>query len=115
MKKAMIFALGLLIMIPLVSYNNIEKVDGKFYCDCEAIDDNGNKDTYYQFKSNDNKVWWMLTEEEIGFIPDNDTEYILTYNDNGTREDNRQCDCLVDWICECYVYDDVFMSIKEKE
>lgn len=115
MKRAMGFALSLLIMTPLMWLTNIEKIDGKFYCDCEAVDSNGNKDIYYQFKSNDNEVYWLLSKTEIGFIPDNDTEYVLTYNDNGTTKDNKNCDCTVDWVCECYVYDDVFMGIKEKE
>ena len=90
------------------------EVTGKFHGDFEGTDTNGNTDVYYQFKSNDNAVWWALTEKEIGFIPDESTEYVLTYDDNGTTSDNKPCDCLPEWECECEVYDDVFLGIKKK-
>ena len=84
---------------------------GKFYCEFEAKDDKGNVDTYYQFKSNDNEVWWMLTEEEIGAIPKENVEYALTYNTKGTTKENKTCGCA--FLCECEVYDDEFISVKE--
>ena len=63
---------------------------------------------YYQFKSFDNKVWWCLTAEEIGFIPTSNKSYNLMYYDNGTT-DCLECDTKYD--CECEVYDDIFLSV----
>ena len=91
--------------------DNTRETVGKFYENMELADSNGNADTYYQFKSNDNEVWWMLTEKEIGFVPNGNTEYILTYDNNGTTRENKPCDCLPEWNCECEVYDDTFISI----
>ena len=88
-------------------------VSGKFYNNAELTDTNGNEDTYYQFKSNDNEVWWLLTEEEIGHIPNGNTEYALTYDNNGTTKANKPCDCTPELDCECEVYDDTFISIRE--
>lgn len=85
---------------------NICTATGQFYGSYEATDQNGNSDTYYQFKSNDNEVWWALTAEEIGFIPNANEEYTLTYDNNGTT---KVCDCS---DCECEVYDDIFIGIK---
>lgn len=85
---------------------------GKFSEPFEATDTNGNETTLYQFKSNDNEVWWQLTAEEIGFIPNGNTEYVLTYDNNGTTKENKPCDCDLD--CECEVYDDVLLSVERK-
>ena len=70
---------------------------------------------HYQFKSNDNTVWWFLTEDEIGFTPSTDKEYVLLYSDNGTTKENKPCDCAPELECECEVYDDVFIKIYEEE
>ena len=79
-------------------------VSGKFTCDFEDVD--GNK--YYQFKSNDNTVWWALTENEIGFIPTENLQYSLMYYDNGTTD----CfECPEIYNCECEVYDDIFLGV----
>lgn len=72
---------------------------------------NGN--TYYQFKSNDNLVWWALTEKEIGFKPSTEKEYVLLYCDNGTTADNKPCEDSPELGCECEVYDDIFFGIFE--
>lgn len=90
------------------------EVIGKFYGNLEMTDSNGNEDTYYQFRSNDNEVWWVLTKEEIGHIPNGNTEYILTYNNNGTTKENKPCDCGSEIDCECEVYDDEFISVAIK-
>ena len=82
---------------------------GTFSEPFEASDVNGNIGIHYQFKSNDNEVWWMLTAEEIGFVPNVNTEYILTYDNNGTTKGDKPCDC-----CECEVYDDVFISVERR-
>ena len=87
-------------------------VTGKFYGICVATDTNGNINTYYLFKSNDNSVWWQLTAEEIGFVPKTNEEYTLTYDNNGTNKANKSCDCAPEFECECEVYDDIFISIK---
>ena len=87
-------------------------VEGKFYGDMICADYNGAEDTYYQFKSDDNTVWWVLTAEEIGHIPNTTDKYILYYTDNGTTKESQVCDCLPEWDCECYLYDDIFFAIE---
>lgn len=57
-------------------------------------------ETYYQFKSNDNNIWWALTLEDLSLTPDADAEYTLIYYDNDTPG-----------VCECEVYDDIFLAI----
>lgn len=95
---------------------NHNLVEGKFYGDgMEVKDLQGNSEICYQFKSNDNSVWWVLTAEEIGKIPDATTEYVLIYSDNGTTEINKPCDCLPEYECECEVYDDIFFGIFPKQ
>ena len=71
--------------------------------------------TYYQFKSNDNSVWWALTDTEIGFKPSMEKEYVLLYCDNGTTAENKDCGCLPEWECDCEVYDDIFFGVFESE
>lgn len=99
--------------IPVVLSENIptETTVGKFTG--EFIDLDGKR--YYQFKSHDDTVWWALTEDEIGFIPSLQKEYTLLYCDNGTTKENKPCDCIPEWECECEVYDDVFIEIYEEE
>ena len=92
---------------------NFTEVCGKFYNEVEATDTQGEKIIYYQFRSNNNDVWWLLTAEEIGEIPSFETEYNLIYFDNGTTAENKNCSCLPDWDCECEVYDDLFLNIAE--
>lgn len=84
-------------------------VAGTFTTDFTSI----RGETYYQFKSYDNEVWWALTESEIGFVPNFDADYALTYDNNGTTKANKPCDC-EPWIdCECELYDDEFISVTE--
>ena len=90
---------------------NEETTIGKFHETYQAVDQNGNENTYYNFKSNDNEVWWALTAEEIGFVPNGNKEYKLKYNNNGTTKENKPCDC--PFLCECEVYDDELISVKE--
>lgn len=108
-----IYAWGMLAFQPETESETIETT-GKFYNNLEMKDINGNEDTYYQFKSNDNEVWWLLTEEEIGHIPNRNTEYVLTYDNNGTTKENKPCDCDPELDCECEVYDDVLLSVERK-
>ena len=86
---------------------------GKFHGTIETYNEDESTELYYQFKSNDNSVWWMLTEEEIGFVPKGNAEYVLTYDNKGTTKDNKPCDCEPEYECECEVYDDEFITIRE--
>ena len=79
----------------------------------EFIEFDGNQ--YYQFKSYDDTVWWALSENELGFKPLANKEYVLLYCNNGTTKESKPCDCIPEWECECEVYDDVFIEIYEEE
>lgn len=63
---------------------------------------------WYQFKSYDDTVWWVLTTEEIGFTPEANKTYTLLYYDNGTTSCTE---CAEEFECECEVYDDIFLAI----
>ena len=93
---------------------NICSTAGTFYSGMDAINQNGIKHKYYQFESTDGQVIWALTVEEIGFIPLENREYILTYDNNGTTKANKPCDCPPEYECECEVYDDIFLGVKVK-
>lgn len=105
-----------LIVALMLQNPNVHTVEGKFYYEFEAISMETNKEeTLYQFKSDDDSVWWLLTAEEIGHVPDFETKYALTYDDKGTTAGNKTCDCLLEWECECALYDDEFIRIKKSE
>ena len=87
-------------------------IEGKFYGDMICRDCQGLEAIYYQFKSDDDTVWWALTETEIGHVPNTDEKYTLYYTDNGTTKEMQVCDCLPEWNCECYLYDDIFFCIE---
>ena len=99
--------------VPVVLSKNIptETAVGKFVSRFSSVSGK----TYYQFKSYDDTVWWSLTEDEIGFAPTEDKEYTLLYCNNGTTKENKSCECIPEWDCECEVYDDVFIEVYEKE
>lgn len=108
--------------IPMENFNRevkqSQKIDfqtvyGKFYNTIEAIH-NGKNETMYQFRSFDNSVWWLLSESEIGFVPNYNNTYVLMYCDNGTTAENKTCGCPPEWECECELYDDIFLGIFEK-
>lgn len=92
----------------------MKEVEGKFYDDMICTDYYGVERIFYQFKSDDDTVWWFLNATEIGHIPNNTDKYILYYTDNGTTEESQVCDCLPEWECECYLYDDIFLHIERK-
>jgi hypothetical protein len=102
-------AIALTLTVGLASNGNECTAVGTF--DGSFTRSNGNK--YYHFKSNDNEVWWSLTENQMGFVPKANTEYTLTYDNMGTTKANKPCDCAPKFECECEVYDDEFISIKE--
>ena len=102
------------------------KFVGKFYTSTTLTDYWGHEDTYYQFRSDDESYWMLLTSDEIGEIPVTlqdiiDSEaipnaesvswdnYILTMDNGGTTE--CPFDCPEEYECECEVYDDTFVSI----
>ena len=112
MTKLIAIIMGLIFAItPQAENISTETAVGKFTS--EFTEPNGKH--YYQFKSCDDTVWWCLTEDEIGFIPSMDKKYVLLYCNNGTTKENKPCDCIAEWGCECEVYDDVFMEIYEEE
>lgn len=112
-KIAVILTALVVVACSLPNNENKCTVSGRFYNDMQLFDTNGNKDTYYQFRSNDDSVWWLLTAEEIGCVPNKSTEYVLVYDNNGTTTTNKPCDCAPEYECECELYDDTFVSIRE--
>ena len=89
----------------------ISKIRGKFYTSLDVLNEYGDKERLYQFRSEDNSVFWLLSRTEICHIPNNSDEYVLYFSDNGTNADDKICDCLPEWECECEVYDDIFLGI----
>lgn len=75
----------------------------------EVTNPDGKKEMFYQFKSYDNEVWWCLTEEEIGFIPEEGASYLLAYYQNETTRDNHECP--EEYDCDCYCYDDLYLGV----
>lgn len=65
---------------------------------------------WYQFKSYDDTIWWELTTDDIGFTPKANKTYTLLYYDNGTTDCTE---CAEGFECECEVYDDLFLAVKE--
>ena len=94
----------------------IQSVMGRFYTSLDAYSmSDKNEEVLYQFRSDDNEVWWLLSAEEIGHIPNFEDKYILYFCDNGTTKYNKVCNCNPEWDCECYLYDDIFVCIKRGE
>ena len=101
----------LTLLIAFITNSQNHSVTGRFYQTTEYLDGT----IRYQFKSDDNEVWWSLDESEIGHIPNTTDVYVLTYDNNGTTADNKPCDCLPEWECECEVYDDELISIRKTD
>ena len=110
MKRTLTAIITALLLASCTANNNIITTEGKFHT---AFDDVYGE-MLYQFKSDDNTVWWLLTEDEIGFIPNFNDKYTLTYDNNGTTADNKPCDCIPEYDCECEVYDDEFISLRRE-
>lgn len=89
----------------------VVQTEGRFYGSVEAETLEEKSEVLYQFRSDDNETWWLLTEHEIGHVPNNKDKYILIFNNNGTTKANPPCTCKPDDDCECFVYDDVFLKI----
>lgn len=108
---------------------DISAIKGRFYTRFNDNDGHGNTQTFYEFRSNDDSVRWILSTEELAGIdndnskcsfeelerveniPDYESEYTLIYYDNGTNKLNKPCDCPDGWECECEVYDDIFLAV----
>lgn len=108
---------------------DISAIKGRFYTRFNDNDGHGNTQTFYEFRSNDDSVRWILSTEELAGIdndnskcsfeelerveniPDYEFEYTLIYYDNGTNKLNKPCDCPEEWECECEVYDDIFLAV----
>lgn len=126
------FILSAVLVMNATNYTSIPanenemKFVGKFYTSTILTDYWGNEDTYYQFRSDDESYWMLLTEEEIGEIPVtmediinskaipnaesiNWDTYVLTMDNGGTTE--CPFNCPEEYECECEVYDDTFISI----
>lgn len=105
------FLIALLVAAILAIHLNVVTVKGSFQIHEPLVltDTEGNENSYYQFRSYDDEVWWLLTEQEIGHIPNGTDEYRLTFSNSGTFS----CDCKAEYDCECYLYDDVFLCIKK--
>lgn len=63
-----------------------------------------------QFKSYDNNVWWYLSYEKLGFIPQKGETYTVIYDNNNTEQDNY-CTHEVDECDNCWREDDKFITI----
>ena len=90
----------------------VDVATGRFYGGFEAHDYLGNEHMYYQFRSNDNEVWWCLTEKDMGFIPEAGKEYVLAFYQNGTTKENHECQ--EEYDCDCYCYDDIFLGVYDR-
>lgn len=97
---------------PKTADERIQTISGRFYCVVELEDLEGNHEMLYQFRSDNDSVWWLLSAEEIGFVPELLETYYLTYDNSGTTSENKGCDCPPEYDCECEVYDDVFISVS---
>lgn len=91
----------------------VKSAKGKFHGSFLASNKDGVKDRYYQFKSDDDSVWWCLSAKELGFTPDTNSKYEIYFSENSTTKFNPPCDCPEEYDCECYLYDDLFFHIEQ--
>lgn len=106
-KKILLMSLISLATVTAVGQAKIRTCTGEFY------NKQSETEVYNYFKSYDGAEHWVLTINEIGYEPVQNTEYTLIYNDNNTTTENKNCDCLPEWNCECEVYDDEFIGIVQ--
>ena len=89
---------------------SVKTAVGTFIGGHECVLPDGSTDIFYQFKSYDNKVWWAVTEKEIGFKPLLDTPYLIAEYENDTTECPKyEHEC----TGEEFVYDDIFLGAYE--
>lgn len=91
--------------LAMAAVSTIHGASGSFYGDLNAKDMSGNEEVLYQFRSDDNEVWWLLTENEVGRVPKEGDRYVLVYDDKGTTSCRHGDDC------ECYLYDDELITV----
>ena len=104
---------ALMVMGNVMEQANIVEVEGEFVREFEAYSiTTETTDTMYLFKSYDGTVTWGLEAEEIGFIPFIGETYTLTYDNKGTTAENKPCDCLEEYECECELYDDEVVKVE---
>lgn len=63
-------------------------------------------ETYWQFKSDDDSTWWLLSVEDLGHVPEISERYVLIYDNMGTTYCPHE-------DCECYKYDDELLEIHK--
>ena len=98
----------------LITTSSVQASPGAFSSTLDATDYWGNEETLYHFHSTNDEVWWLLSPEDIGFTPNLKTKYVLVYDNMGTTKENYICnECLPEWTCECYLYDDEFIGLFE--
>lgn len=102
-----IFMAILTSIAPIQKNENVKSAEGRFYHELEFE----NAESWYQFRSDDDLVWWCLEASEMGFVPNFEDKYVIVYDDKGTTAENKPCDCLAEYECECEVYDDEFIKI----
>ena len=62
---------------------------------------------FVQFKDYTNEVWWYLSFEEIGFVPDLNKPYALSYFENYSKDCNhKDCD-------DCYRENDILLHVEK--
>lgn len=81
------------------------------YCDNECLAEGTFTATHnqYLFTSTDKELYWFISCDELGFTPKANTLYYFVYSDNGTSH----CNCNPEFHCDCYLYDDFFISCEE--
>lgn len=115
MKKILAMIISAIVAASTTGNTTVHSIDGEFHSTLDARNYWGEEVVLYHFKSYDDSVWWLLTEEQIGEIPTEGKTYTLTYDDKGTTAENKTCDCPPEWECECEFYDDDFISIVTKD
>ena len=104
----------LMVMSNVMEENkNLVSVEGEFVSESEVYCiTTETTDKMYLFKSYDGTTTWALEEEEIGFVPCLGETYTLTYDNKGTTAENKPCNCLEEYECECELYDDEVVKVE---
>ena len=90
---------------------DVDYAVGTFYGNYNMTNADGEEEYYYQFKSYDDEVWWCLTLEDMGFVPERGADYMLVYYQNETTKETHKCPD--EYECDCYCYDDIYLGVYE--